>query len=82
MKQVEKVVGVSVNDLKIAIPAIKEAYSRLLKDYNEQTHPKIKLLDSFIVFCLMTFVIQLLYRLRVGRDPFNSHLAGVYCSLG
>jgi hypothetical protein len=45
MKALEKIVGVNVNDLKVAIPAIKDVYNRLFKTYMEKTHPKLKILD-------------------------------------
>ena len=82
MKQLEKIVGVSMNDLQVAIPAITEGYQRLTKDYFEKTHPKLKMLDALIIFSLLTFVSQLAYSFVVGKDPFNALLAGLYCSLG
>ena len=57
MKEIEKIIGVSVNDLKVAIPAITEGYSRLRKEYLEKSHPRLKVLDQLIVFSLATFVI-------------------------
>ena len=82
MKSVEKVIGVSVNDFKLAIPALTEAATRLTKGYFERTHPKLKILDQLIIFSLLTFFIQLFYSFVVGQDPFNSLLAGLFCSLG
>lgn len=82
MKQVEKILGISVNDFYIIGPAITEASGRILKDYKEGTHPKLKMLDSLIVLSLATFVIQIVYAQAVGKDPFNSFLAGLFCSLG
>jgi hypothetical protein len=61
MKQLEKIVGISSNDVKIAVPALKEAYTRMYRDYNEKTHPKLKMLDGLILLSLLTFIIQLLY---------------------
>ncbi len=42
------------------------------------------MLDSLIVLCLVTFVVQIAYAnaLVFSRDPFNSYLAGIFCSLG
>lgn len=45
MKVLEKIVGVNFSDLQVAIPAIKDIYTRLSKTYVEQTHPKLKILD-------------------------------------
>jgi hypothetical protein len=57
MKAIEKVIGINLNDLKVAVPAIKEVYSRLTKEYADNTHPKLKILDSLIVFSIATFAI-------------------------
>jgi hypothetical protein len=56
----------------------------MLKEYRVSTHPKLKMLDSLIVLCLVTFVVQIAYAnaLVFSRDPFNSYLAGIFCSLG
>ncbi len=45
MKAVEKVIGISINDLQVAVPAITQGYHRLAKEYIEKTHPKLKILD-------------------------------------
>ena len=82
MKQVEKILGLTLTDLKEMQPALKEAYSRISKDYFETTHPKLKMLDCLIVLSLLTFVLQVVYAQIMGKDPFNSYLAGVFCSLG
>lgn len=82
MKQLEKIVGVNVNDLQVVIPALKDASFRLYKEYKETTHPKLKMLDSLIVLSLATFLIQLVHAQIAGKDPFNSLLAGLFCSLG
>ena len=82
MKQLEKLVGVNTNDLRSLIPAVKEASTRLYDEYRQTTHPKLKMLDTLIVLSLATFVIQIVYANIAGKDPFNSLLAGVFCSLG
>lgn len=82
MKQLEKVIGLSMNDIQVVLPALKEAYTRIYKDYKELTHPKLKMLDGLIVLSLVTFVIQLVYAQIAGQDPYNSLLSGLFCSLG
>ena len=57
MKSIEKIVGVNISDLKTAIPAIKDLYGALTRNYLEKTHPKLKILDQLIVFSLITFTI-------------------------
>ena len=56
----------------------------MIKEYQLNTHPKLKMLDSLIVFSLVSLVIQMIYANLVvfSRDPFNSYLAGIFCSLG
>jgi len=57
MKQVEKLVGVSLNDVRNVLPALNEATSRTLKEYVDNTHPKLKMLDGLILLSLVTFII-------------------------
>ncbi|CDW89895.1 dad family protein [Stylonychia lemnae] len=82
MKQVEKFVGVNMNDVRVVLPALKEASARIFKEYLDNTHPKLKMLDGLIILSIATFVIQLVYSQVAGKDPFNSLLAGLFCSLG
>ena len=82
MKTLEKFLGINANDLKGAIPALKEVYTRLSRQYIDTTHPKLKMLDHLMIFCVITFVMQIAYAVVVGKDPFNSLLAGLFCSLG
>ncbi len=82
MKQLEKAIGLSMNDIHVVLPALKEAYTRIYKDYRELTHPKLKMLDGLIILSLVTFIIQLAYAQIAGQDPYNSLLAGLFCSLG
>ena len=57
MKQIEKLVGVNFSEVQQTIPALKEATTRILKEYRENTHPKLKMLDGLIALSLITFVI-------------------------
>ena len=84
MKVVEKYLGVNTADLGELVPMLKNASGRMLKEYHQQTHPKLKMLDGLILFSLLTLVAQIVYAqvLVRDKDPFNSFLAGVFCSLG
>jgi hypothetical protein len=75
---------VQLADLNTLLPNLKIATARMTNDYKQTTHPKLKMLDGLIIFSLMSFVVQLAYAnlLVFSRDPFNSYLAGVFCSLG
>lgn len=52
------------------------------KRYFEETPKKLQMLDNLIMLSIATFVIQSAYGLLFNRDPFNSFIAGVFCSLG
>ncbi len=40
------------------------------------------MLDQFILFTICTFIVQIAYSVLIGKDPFNSLLAGLFASLG
>ena len=61
---------------------MKAAFEKAAGTYIEETHPKLRMLDNFILLSLATFVIQVVYGILFNRDPFNSFIAGVFCSLG
>ena len=60
---------------------MKAAFEKAAGTYIEETHPKLRMLDNFILLSLATFVIQVVYGILFNRDPFNSFIAGVFCSL-
>ena len=83
MKAISNYMNGAVNDAKTVVPALKDAFVRLNCQYNEQTHPKLRILDSLIFISLSTFVIQLAYMFVVrSKEPLNALMAGCFCSLG
>ena len=83
MKAISNYVTGAVNDAKTVVPALKDAFVRLNTQYNEQTHPKLRILDSLIFISLSTFVIQIAYMFVVrSKEPLNALMAGCFCSLG
>lgn len=63
----------------------KSNASVIVKSFNSEykkTPLRIKVIDAFIVYALLTAAIQFLYMLCVGTFPFNSFLSGFFCSLG
>ncbi|CAK0743400.1 hypothetical protein CVIRNUC_001467 [Coccomyxa viridis] len=48
----------------------------------EKTPIRLKIIDAFIVYALLTCASQFLYCFVVGSFPFNSFLSGFFCSLG
>jgi hypothetical protein len=57
MKFVEKTIGIQASDVTNAVPAVKDAYTRIMSDYTLLTHPKLKMLDCLMIFCIVTFVV-------------------------
>ena len=54
-------------------------YSSVGKFYNEYittTSKKLKLIDSYLLYILLTGIIQFVYFCLVGSFPFNSFLSG------
>jgi hypothetical protein len=62
--------------------ALKEIISTFLDSYKQNNTWKIRLVDSFIVFCALTLVIQIAYVILNGLFPMNALLAGIICSVG
>ncbi|KAF8592482.1 defender against death DAD protein [Ramaria rubella] len=54
----------------------------LWKAYNEDTPNRLKLIDSFLIFIMLSGVFQFLYCILVTNYPFNAFLAGFSSSVG
>ena len=52
------------------------AVESLWKAYSDTTSKRLKLIDSFLVFLMLSGVIQFLYCILVTNFPFNAFLAG------
>ena len=59
-----------------SVPAIQAAVDSLWKSYNDTTSPRLKLIDAFLVFIMLTGIAQFLYCILVTNFPFNAFLAG------
>lgn len=82
MQKVEQTLGITSKDITELVPTFKSAFSTAQNQYLATTHPKLRLLDNLILLCITTFFIQVVYGVLFNRDPFNSFIAGVFCSLG
>merc|ERR1712149_57172 len=60
------------------VSVIGEFYSLYMK----QTPKKIKLIDAYLLYILLTGVIQFAYCCLVGTFPFNSFLSGFISCVG
>ena len=49
---------------------------KLYDEYRIKTPKKLKIVDSYLVYVLLTGMIQFLYCVLVGTFPFNSFLSG------
>lgn len=55
---------------------------KFLAEYNIQTPEKLKIVDAYLVYILLTGIIQFAYCCLVGTFPFNSFLSGFISSVG
>ncbi|XP_037397553.1 dolichyl-diphosphooligosaccharide--protein glycosyltransferase subunit DAD1 [Pygocentrus nattereri] len=56
--------------------------SRFLEEYNSSTSTKLKVVDAYLLYILLTGALQFLYCLLVGTFPFNSFLSGFISCVG
>ncbi|GAA6062735.1 hypothetical protein JCM10212_005938 [Sporobolomyces blumeae] len=54
----------------------------LWKGYQEQTPSRLKLIDGFMLFLMLTGVAQFLYCVAVTNYPFNAFLGGFAATVG
>lgn len=52
---------------------------KLYQDYQKSTPSKLKLIDAYMLYILLTGIPQFIYCLLVGTFPFNAFLSG-FCS--
>ena len=61
---------------------VKETVKILRANYSKSTSKRTRLIDIFIAFNLFLTVLQYLYMKVAGDFPYNSFLAGFFCTLG
>ena len=74
--------GITKIDIFEQIELGKDIFNSFLAKYKEQNSWKIRLLDSYIIFCFAIFLITMLYVFLNGLFPMNAILASLVCSLG
>jgi len=57
-------------------PASSNAFLTLWNAYQKQTPARLKLIDSYLVFVMLSGIIQFVYCVLVTNFPFNAFLAG------
>jgi len=55
---------------------------RFYDDYTQTTPRKLKILDAYLLYILLTGIVQFAYCCLVGTFPFNSFLSGFISSVG
>ncbi|KAH9049294.1 DAD/Ost2 [Lactarius deliciosus] len=58
------------------------ALQSLWSAYNDTTPSRLKFIDSFLVFLILSGVIQFVYCVLVTSFPFNAFLAGFASTVG
>jgi oligosaccharyltransferase complex subunit epsilon len=65
-----------------ASTSAQEIAGHFLASYKKTTSKTVQLIDYFLVFALVTGIVQFAYVLLVGQFPFNSFLAGFVAAVG
>lgn len=55
---------------------LKSVLAKFYDEYQTNTPKKLKLIDSYLVYILLTGILQFAYCVLVGTFPFNSFLSG------
>lgn len=62
--------------------SVVSVISRFLDEYLSTTPQRLKLLDAYLLYILLTGALQFGYCLLVGTFPFNSFLSGFISCVG
>ncbi|CAG7849623.1 Dolichyl-diphosphooligosaccharide--protein glycosyltransferase subunit OST2 {ECO:0000256/RuleBase:RU361136} Short=Oligosaccharyl transferase subunit OST2 {ECO:0000256/RuleBase:RU361136}; {ECO:0000256/RuleBase:RU361136} [Serendipita indica DSM 11827] len=62
--------------------ASTNAFSSLWKAYQDETPARLKLIDAFLVFLMLSGIIQFVYCVLISSFPFNAFLAGFASCVG
>jgi oligosaccharyltransferase complex subunit epsilon len=62
--------------------SVVSVISRFLEEYLSSTPQRLKLLDAYLLYILLTGALQFGYCLLVGTFPFNSFLSGFISCVG
>lgn len=62
--------------------SLRSVVARFYDEYMQSTPKKLKIVDAYLFYVLLTGVIQFGYCCLVGTFPFNSFLAGFISTVG
>jgi oligosaccharyltransferase complex subunit epsilon len=51
-------------------------------EYKQTTPKKLKLIDSYLFYVMLTGIMQFVYCCLIGTFPFNSFLSGFVSTIG
>lgn len=55
---------------------LKSVLEKFYEEYQNNTPNKLKIVDAYLIYILLTGILQFAYCLLVGTFPFNSFLSG------
>ncbi|CAI8003591.1 Dolichyl-diphosphooligosaccharide--protein glycosyltransferase subunit DAD1 [Geodia barretti] len=61
---------------------IVSVVQQFLQSYRSKTPTKLKLVDAYLAYIMLTGIIQFVYCALVGTFPFNSFLSGFISCVG
>ncbi|KAG0562035.1 hypothetical protein M758_9G126300, partial [Ceratodon purpureus] len=68
------IMAASAKDARDLVTAMRSAYAK--------TPTRLKIIDMYVIYGLVTAVIQVVYMAMVGTFPFNAFLSGVLSCVG
>lgn len=64
------------------VATLSGVLSRFFDEYQSRTSQRLKLVDAYLAYVMLTGIVQFVYCLMVGTFPFNSFLAGFISCVG
>ncbi|KAL0080394.1 DAD/Ost2 [Phycomyces blakesleeanus] len=61
---------------------IKSAANKFITVYNKDTPTSLKFIDVYLVYILISGILQFIYMLLAGTFPYNAFLAGFISTVG
>lgn len=62
--------------------SVTSVVAKFYEEYSKTTPSKLKLIDAYLFYILLTGIVQFLYCCLVGTFPFNSFLSGFISCVG
>ncbi|XP_013782382.1 dolichyl-diphosphooligosaccharide--protein glycosyltransferase subunit DAD1-like [Limulus polyphemus] len=56
--------------------SVREVLTKFYEDYVSNTPKRLKVIDAYVFYIILTGIIQFVYCCLVGTFPFNSFLSG------